>query len=447
LPVLAASQLGAAATESGRPGWLQALIVLGAIAGLIVGGRLLVRPAFRLIAAMHLRESLTAAALLLVLGTTALMQMVGLSPALGAFLAGVVLADSEFRHQIEADLEPFKALLLGLFFISIGAGVDLGLVAAKPFAIVGIVACLLLFKGAIVFALGRFSRMSLPDSVLLGVSLAQGGEFAFVLLKLALDGGLLPTETTQLITAAVAVSMAAAPLLIAGTIKWVLPRLERHKTARADDEIGAHDSHAVVVGIGRFGQVVVRLLRANGFRTTVLDYDEDQIKVMEQFGISSYFGDATRESLLRAAGLDRVSILVLAIDDAASCEKIVELVRHEFPRVKIFARAFDRVHAYKLLNAGVTSVAIETGGSAVDLGVEVLQALGFAPFRAHRQGGFFHKRNRQTIVDMAPRFGKTEQEAWVREVRQRTETLEDLMRSEGDRHGSRDREWESAPRS
>lgn len=253
------------------------------------------------------------------------------------------------------------------------------------------------------------------------------------------------SETTQLLTASVAMSMAAAPLLIAATIRWLVPLLSPVGTERPADVIDEHESHAIVVGIGRFGQLVVRLLRGNGFKTTVLDFDEEQIKVMERFGIRAYFGDGTRPELLRAAGIANVKIIVVALDNQDSALKIVESVNAEHPHVQIYARAFDRVHAYKLKNAGAHAVVIETGGSAVDLGVEVLKGLGYSAYRAQRQGGFFHRRNRQTIDEMAPIYAKAERKDFVREARQRIELLEGLLKAESTRHGVDDSAWETAP--
>lgn len=448
IPMLAVFPLLAPgkAEAAGRPGWQQGLIVLGAIVLLIASGRYLVRPLFRQLARLNLRETFTAAALLLVLATTALMTRVGLSPALGAFLAGVVLADSEFRHQIEADLEPFKGLLLGLFFISVGSGIDLAIPVSRPFAVASIVSCLVVLKGALVFGLGKVFKMKTADAFLLGASLAQGGEFAFVLLGIAADQGILRGPNAQLLTSSVALSMAVAPLVIAAAIRFGLPLLQAKGAERSPDLVEDKDSAALVVGIGRFGQVIVRLLRANGFRTTVLDYDGEQVDVMSRFGFKTYFGDGARPEVLRAAGIEKVGILVLAIDDQDNAVKITESVRAEHPHVKIFARAFDRVHAYKLLNAGAQSAVIETGGSAVDLGSEVLHELGFSALRSYRQGAWFRRHNNRVIRELAPLYGNTERAVFVRESRQRSEMLETLLNQEAGRgREHEDRGWDSGP--
>ncbi len=448
-PLLATSlsPVAEGALQAVRPGWQQALLVTGAIAGLVISGRFLVRPAFRLLARMKLRETFTAMALLLVVGTTALMELVGLSPALGAFLAGVVLADSEYRHQIEADLEPFKGLLLGLFFISIGAGIDLALPVEKPLAVFGGVLCLVLMKALILMGLGRVMKMRSAECFLLGVSLAQGGEFAFVLLAYTTAGRLLTPEVAQLLTASVAISMALAPPLIAAAIKWGLPLYARKGEERAPDTIDEKASKALVLGIGRFGQVIVRLLRSNGFATTALDYDPDQIEVMERFGIKGYFGDATRLELLRAAGIEKMRIVVVCIDDQDSALKIVKEVRAEYPRLKIFSRAFDRVHAYKLLHAGADHVSIETGWSATMLGTDILKSLGFSAWRAHRQGLIFGRYNERSVAELAPLFNQGDRGAFLQEARQKIDTLESILRAEAAKGGveADDRAWASPP--
>lgn len=448
-PLLSSSLApGADLAPEAVSGWKKALLVAAAIGGLIVAGRFLVRPVFRALARMKLRETFTAMALLIVVGTTALMDTVGVSAALGAFLAGVLLADSEFRHQIEADIEPFKGLLLGLFFISIGAGIDLALPVARPFAVFGTVVCLVVLKAGILMGLGRVFRMNGESRFLLGASLAQGGEFAFVLLGYATTGSLLSDNNAQILTAAVAISMGLAPLLIAAAIRWGLPLYAKKVEEREPDKVDEQASRALVLGIGRFGQVVVRLLRANGFQTTALDYDAEQIEAMERFGIKGYFGDASRMDLLEAAGIGRLGILVVAIDDQEAAVNIVKEVREHFPSIKIFARAFDRVHGYKLYNAGADQCTIETGWSAVFLGTDILRALGFPAWRAHRQGIFFGRYNERTLREMAPKYGRIDRNAFVLEAREKIDTLETLLRAEQRRRGDDpgDRAWESGPR-
>lgn len=405
LPFLGASGGDSAATSP----WKKSLLVLGAVMLVVVAGRFLIRPLFQLISRTKLRETFTALALLIVAASAELMHLVGLSPALGAFLAGVVLADSEYRHQIEADIEPFKGLLLGLFFITIGAGIEFHAITAQPLVIAGWVAALVIGKSILLYALGRFSGLRAPESLLFGVALAQGGEFAFVLSAQA--GELLARETAQALTASIAVSMALAPLLIKLTIQKGMSKLDCVKAeTRLPDTVdeSEKDNPVLVVGIGRFGQTLVRFLRANGVLSTVLDIDSEQIEIMARFGIKSYFGDGSNIDLLRAAGLGRAKALVLAIDEPETAIKIVEVIRPHYPNLPLFSRVFDRVHAYRMLELGVTEISIETSGSALTLGVEVLKALGVRTERAEAKAQLFQVNNQRSIRDLAKRFHQEE---------------------------------------
>lgn len=429
LPLLGAA--GGTATESSPV--RTALLILGAVGAIGAAGRFVIRPVFKFLALMRLRETFTALALLIVVGATALMHSVGLSPALGAFLAGVVLADSEYRHQIEADIEPFKGLLLGLFFITVGASIRFGLVVEQPLVVAGWVAAIVLGKAAIVYAIGRASKIRPPESLLFAAALAQGGEFAFVLL--AQSGGILSPEATQILTASVALSMALAPLLIGLTIQYGMSRLDcvvAGAEERLPDTVdeSEKDNPVLVVGIGRFGQTFVRFLRANDFTATVLDIDSEQIDVIARFGIKSYFGDGSNLDLLRAAGLERAKAIVLAIDEPETAARAVEEIRRAYPKLPIFARAYDRLHAYRLIHLGVTEVAIETSGSALGLGVEVLKALGVPAERALRKARLFQENNQRSIWDLSKLYRENDQETFIQATRQASEQLEALLRSD-----------------
>lgn len=409
----------------------KSLLVFGAVIAIVGAGRFLIRPLFKIISRIKLRETFTALALLIVTASAALMHAVGLSPALGAFLAGVVLADSEFRHQIETDIEPFKGLLLGLFFITIGSSIQLGLIAQNPLILAQWTLAIVLVKAAIVYAIGRLAKIRAPESLLFAVALAQGGEFAFVLI--AQSGNLLSPETAQILTASIALSMAAAPLLIKFTIRYGMSRLECVKTEeRLPDTVdeSEKDNPVLVVGIGRFGQTLIRFLRANGYLATVLDIDSEQIDIMARFGIKSYFGDGSNIDLLRAAGLDRAKMLVLAIDEPETAIKIVESIRQHYPKLPIFTRAFDRLHAYRLIHLGVNDVAIETSGSAVMLGTEVLKALGMRPERAEAKARLFQTNNQRSIWDLSKRYQEDDRETFLQASRQSTEQLEAMLRSD-----------------
>ena len=383
------------------PAWQAALVVLAAVAAVILAGRFLLRPVFRYIAATELREMFTATALLLVVGIALLMQRVGLSPALGAFLAGVVLADSEYRHQLETDIEPFKGLLLGLFFIAVGAAIDFRLIAGQPATIAAMVAAILLLKFAVLFAVSRFSGLEPTQRYVFAFALAQGGEFAFVLSAFAVQNGVLTPDISNLLVASVALTMAAAPLLFTINDRLVQPRFASALPEREPDEIDERDNPVIVAGVGRFGHIVARLLRLNGFGTTVLDHDGEQVETLGRFGIKSYYGDATRLDLLRTAGAERARLFVIAIDQEEQALRIVDLVHEHFPKLRILARATSRQHAYELLRRGVHDVYRETFGSAIDLSVDALQALGIPQERAVRAAQIFREHDNASVREMA----------------------------------------------
>ncbi|MGE0005770.1 MAG: monovalent cation:proton antiporter-2 (CPA2) family protein [Parvibaculaceae bacterium] len=385
LPVLAMN--GAAPPHgesmlSSLPAWQQALVVFAAVALIVLAGRYLMRPLFRLIAMTGLREIFVALALALVVGITLLMDTVGLSPALGTFLAGVLLAESEYRHELEMDLEPFKGLLLAVFFIAVGAGIDFGLIASAPVLIIGAVLAFVVIKLAVLYVIARLARMKPPRASLFSFSLAQGGEFAFVLISFATGLGLLAVTQANMLIAIVAVSMALAPLLMMIDSRLVQPRFARLGLDREADRIEPAGSQAIILGHGRFGMTVGRVLAANGSKATVLDHDAEQIDALRRFGFKVFYGDASREDLLEAAGAADARILVIAIDDREKSMQIVATAQRNFPHLDIFARAFDRTHAYALLNAGVTHVYREVFDSSLSMAEDALVALGQHPYEA-----------------------------------------------------------------
>jgi monovalent cation:proton antiporter-2 (CPA2) family protein len=427
-PILGA---GFSAPHTESPG-IRALLVLGAVAAVVLSGRFLVRPLFKAISRLKLRETFTALALLIVVASATLMHFVGMSPALGAFLAGVVLADSEFKHQIEADIEPFKGLLLGLFFITVGSTIQFGLLTSQPVTIGLWVLGLILGKCALIYAIGRICKLRPPESLLFAVSLAQGGEFAFVMIAQA--GDLLKPEVAQILTASVALSMAIAPLLIKLTIQRWMSKLDcavvpEDRPPDVVDE-SERDNPVLVIGAGRFGQTLLRFLRANGYASTVLDIDSEQIESIARFGIKSYFGDGANPELLRAAGLDRAKALVIAIDEPETTTKIVETIRPQYPHLPIFCRAYDRIHAYKLLHLGVQEIAIETSGSAVTLGTDILQILGMTSEQADAKGQLFGVNNRRSIRDLAKRFHEDDLETFIQASKRASDQLEAMFKSD-----------------
>jgi len=426
----AAGEHGHGSSVGELPAWQHALLVLAAVGGVIVAGRYLLRPIFRYIAATRLREMFTATALLLVIGIALLMQKVGLSAALGTFLAGVVLAESEYRHQLEADIEPFKGLLLGLFFISAGAGIDFALIGRQPGTIMLLVIGLIAVKFGVLLTLGRLFRLELSQALLLALALAQGGEFAFVLFSFAQQNGVLTADLAKLLVAVVALSMAIAPLLFTLNDRLIQPRLARRSAAREADIIDEHDNPVLLAGFGRFGHIVGRLLRANGLGTTVLDHDPDQVETLRRFGLKCFYGDATRLDLLHAAGAGNAKLFILAIDDEVKSLKLVRTLQEHFPQLRILARAHSRQHAYELLNAGVKDVYRETLGSALDLGVGALRALGFPENRALRAAQLLREHDEESVRDLAGLVG--DQQAYISRARQHIENLERVLRDDAE---------------
>jgi voltage-gated potassium channel Kch len=403
--------------------------VLVAVGGVVGGGRYLVRPIFRFIAEARLREIFTAAALLIVVGVASIMQTVGLSPALGAFLAGVVLAESEFRRELESDIEPFRGLLLGLFFITVGAGIDLKLVAGQPWSLIGLVLGLMVLKFLVVFGLARLFGAPARGAAAVATALAQGGEFAFVLLTFTVGAGVIGSTLAALLTAAVAVSMALTPVAmilyerIAQMFDAAIPKVTPDTGAFEDGE-----PDIIIAGFGRFGQITGRLLTANGFRSTVLDSDIEQIDLLRRFGRRVHYGDATRMDLLRAAGIERARMLIVALDDREKTVELVETARKAFPDLVILARAWDRRHAYDLLANGADAVERETFEAALALGTTALQKLGYRAHRAHRAGAIFRRHDRKSFEDLRPVWGQ--EEAYILASRDAAQTMDKLLNAD-----------------
>lgn len=383
------------------PAWAQALAVFAAVGGIILAGRYLMRPLFRMVAATHIREIFVAFALLIVVGITLLMQQVGLSAALGTFLAGVVLAESEYRHELEMDLDPFKGLLLAVFFISVGAGIDFGLIAQMPVMLASLVAGFILIKFAVQFALAKAYGMANEDASRFSFSLAQGGEFAFVLISFVAGLGLLAQDQSALLVAIVAVSMALAPLMMLLDDKVVQPMFATRGTAREADVIDETEAQVIIAGYGRFGMTVGRLLQANGYKSVVLDHDTEQIDALRKFGFKLFYGDASRVDLLEAAGAREAKILIVAVDDREKVNEIAGVAKKNFPQLRIFARVFDRVHAYELINMDVPDQYRELFDASVQMAEDVLVALGKHPYEAHRAAQLFKTHDRELVFRAA----------------------------------------------
>ena len=404
IPLLALPELAGSGLESGDhitgehhdsmslveglPGWGYALVVLGAVAFVVLGGHFLSRPLFRYVAESRLREIFTASALLLVIGIALLMTLVDLSPALGTFLAGVVLADSEFRHELESDIEPFKGLLLGLFFITVGAGIDFDVLFNDFTTILGLTLGVMALKGFVLFGLARLFRLESSDGWLFTLALAQAGEFGFVLLSFSQQNNVIPADLAKTLSLIVALSMLLTPVLFIVYDKLIQPRIGAG--AQEADTI-AERGTVVIAGIGRFGQIVNRLLLASEVHTVVLDHEAAMIDMLRKFGTQSYFGDASRPDLLQAAGIENAKVFIVAIDDRDRAVQMVEHVRRHYPQVKIFARAFDVNHLYLLQKAGVDLAVREVFDASLDIGAATLKTLGWHPFKVEKMARAFRK--------------------------------------------------------
>ena len=427
-------------------GWEQTGVVLGAIVAVVVVGRFASRPLFRFIARTRLREMFTAAALLLVIGTALLMSAVGLSPALGTFLAGVVLANSEYRHELAADVEPFKGLLLGLFFIAVGASIDFALVAEQPGTIGALVGTLVGVKLLILVALGRVFRMGLDQCLLFALGLAQTGEFAFVLFSFATQNGVLSSGVVDPLMAVVALSMVSTPLLLLFNDRVLRPRVgTRQRDSRQADAIDRHNP-VIIAGFGRFGGIVGRLLRANGVGATVLDLDSDHVDLLRRLGFEVFYGDASRRDLLAEAGASQAKLLVIAVDEPGKVLELVETSRRHFPHLVILARAASRSDAYDLLEAGVQHVYRETLETALRTGADALRLLGFRGYQAHRAARTFLRHDEDALRELAGT--RHDEVAYLNRSRQSIHDLEQLLLTELELpvDASEDEAWDSASR-
>lgn len=437
MPLLALSSLPVpdAATGSNSalwiddmPGWMQALIVLAVIAAIIIGGRLIAGHFFRAIAKTQLREIFTAAALLLVIGIAILMSKIGLSPALGTFLAGVVLANCEYRHELVSDIEPFKGLLLGLFFISIGASIDFGLILSNPAIIAALVFGLIFLKLIILLGLGRIFKMGFDQNVLFAFALAQGGEFAFVLFSFAVRNNVVTLEIANFLIASVVLSMALTPLLMLIYEKLIAPKIgTKERQSKEADKIDVR-SPVIIAGFGSFGSIIGRLLKANAVGITVLEIDSDKVELLRKLGLKVFYGDASRYDLLHAAGADEAKLLILAINNTEKMLDIINTVKRRFPHLKILARAADRTEAYELLHAGVTHVYLESLDTSLRAGVDALRLLGFRAYQSHRAAKTFRYHDEKSILELY--HLRHDKKGYITQARQKIEDLEQLLLSE-----------------
>ncbi len=403
LPLLPVAAQQATAATAGS-GWLTAAKAVAVIAALLIGGRLALRPSLRWIARSRTPEIFTAASLLLVVATAALMHAVGLSMALGAFLAGVLLAESEYRRELETDLEPFKGLLLGLFFIAVGMSIDFAVVLAQPGLVALIVLGFVAVKAVVLVAMARTMNVPLAERPLFAILLAQGGEFGFVVFQASAQAGVIDATAASLLVAAVAISMLATPLALVIVDRFVTPRLASRGAPKLDEIDQPQREAVIIAGFGRYGQIVGRLLLANGIQPTVLDHDSEQIEAVRRFGWRAFYGDATRLDLLRVAGAAEARVLVVAIDDVAQSLALVDLAREHFPHLTLVARARNVQHWYQLNERGVAHIERETFDAALMSARSVLEALGFERHQARNLALRFRRHNLEQLQESAPHF-------------------------------------------
>ena len=377
--------------------WIEAARAIGVVLAIVLGGRLLLRPLFRWIARSNTPEIFTAASLLLVVGTAALMQAAGLSMALGAFLAGVLLAESEYRRELETDVEPFKGLLLGLFFIAVGMSVDFDALLRQPLLVLGLLIAFLAIKGVVLWGLARAIGLPWQERPVFALLLAQGGEFAFVVFQAAAGARVLDAETTSLLIGAVALSMLLTPLLLVALDRWVLPRYAQVERSDMPLLEEPQDAPIIIAGFGRYGQIVGRMLYANGLKATVLEHDAEQIDFLRRFDFSVYYGDATRLDLLRKAGAASAKVLVIAIDDVDKSLKVADMAREHFPQLTVVARARNVTHWYALRDRGVRHVERETLDASLMTARSVLEAMGWQPHRARTLALHFRRHSLEQL--------------------------------------------------
>ena len=415
--------LGGIARQPGQ-GWMTAVKVVAVIGLLVFGGRYLTRPVMRMIAKTGIREVFTAFALLLVIAIGILMQSVGMSMALGTFLAGVLLADSEYRHALETDLEPFKGLLLGLFFIAVGMSIDFGILLRQPLLVAAVLIAFLLIKTVALFLLGRYFGILPQQRPLFAFVLAQGGEFAFVIFGAAAAADIFSADVASILMVVVALSMVFTPLLLLLHDKLIAPHFTAENN-RPDDTIEGENQPVIIAGFGRFGQIVGRLLHANRIGVTVLDHDPDQIDLLRKFGYKVFYGDATRMDLLHAAGAGKARALVVAIDGVEESLALVEAARKEFPDLPILARARNVSHYYDLMDRGVQIIERETFEAALNLGRKTLQQLGFSENRADLVAARFREHNLKTLHAVYPYY--KDQQQMISMAAQAREELEAMF--------------------
>jgi len=411
------------------PGWLQTIAVLVAVTSVVLGGRWLLRPLLRLVASTHLTELFTATALLIVVGITVLMGFVGISPALGTFLGGVVLANSEFRHELESDIEPFKGLLLGLFFITVGASINFRLVTENVFLVLGLVFSVMTLKTIIILLLAKGFKIETKDRLIMAFSLSQIGEFAFVLITFSGQLRIFSSEVSSLMMATVALTMALTPFFMLINEKLILPRIPDSKPENETQQDSIHEKNRVIIaGYGRYGNVVGRFLRANGVSTTVLDLDSERVELLRRMGQEVYYGDAMRINLLKSAGAETAEMIIIALDDPEKCLEVVHTIKKHFQHLHILVRAYDRSDAYEFMDEGILHIYRETLESSLQMGVDALHLLGYRAYQAKRAAYIFKKHDQKALKHLASI--RNDRQEYINLTREKISELEDFILSD-----------------
>ncbi len=422
---------------------VKTFIIISVIVGIVMAGRYLISPVFRQIAKTRLRELFTAAALLLVIGIALLMNQIGLSPALGTFLAGVVLAQSEFRHELESDIEPFKGLLLGLFFIAVGASIDFDLILRNPKLIAILVVGIIAVKFVILFVIGRVFGMKHDSNFMFTFSLAQGGEFAFVLFSFALQNNVMTTDVTNPLIAAVVISMALTPVLMIFNEKLIQPRFGTKEKEEMTADIIEHKKEVIVAGFGRFGSFVGRVLQANGVYATYLDVNPDTVELLRDLGLQVYYGDASRHDLLEAAGAKEAKLLIIAVDEPEKSLQIAKTAQKHFPHLKIFARTTNWFHSFDMMALGIEDFYREYEDSAISLSAGALKELGFRQYQIQKMVKLFRKKDDQMVRHLF--HDRQERKVVLRKSRSFFENIEKMMQEEKESFGAdKDLGWDAS---
>jgi CPA2 family monovalent cation:H+ antiporter-2 len=447
IPLLVVAGEALSSEQHGSPveqfaGWIQTLFVIGAVGLVVLMGRFAFVPVLRIIARTRLRELFVASALLIVVGIAFLMEMVGLSPALGTFLAGVVLANSEFKHELESDLDPFKGLLLGLFFIAVGASINFGLIGENAGMIISITLGILLIKTLILLGIGKYAKLSLDQNLIFAIGLSQVGEFSFVTYSFASQLQILDKQTNDILMAITAISMTVTPLLILLNEKLVLPRVGTLEKEEKEADTVEEKHNVIIVGFSHFGSTIGRFLRANGVKATILDNDSDRVDLLRKMGFKVYYGDATRADLLESAGAHDAKILISAIDSPETNYLLVETVKKHFPNLEMMIRAKNRVDAFELMEMDVPNIYREHLDTSIRLGKDVLTKLGFRSHTVHRLGQSFLKYDESALSELVK--VKHDQKEYISAVRRQIEMQEALLSSELHRKFTlNDHAWDS----